>query len=98
MPYFKKPKPRRVNSIEIINMKITGKTAWIAYKNTATFYVEDRIVRKAGWLESASAVLTLGGWKLDMLHSTRVKNERCALVTTNRFFLKGNIADSKRLW
>jgi len=72
---IQKPIPKRVNTIEIIKIKITDKTAWIAYKNAAIFSIDNKIVRRASWLESASAILTAEGWKLDMLHSTRTKNE-----------------------
>ncbi len=72
---LRQPIPRRKNTIEIIEIKITGKTAWIAYKNAAIFSIDNNIVRQASWLESATVVLTPGGWKLDILHSTRTKNE-----------------------
>ncbi|QZK89696.1 DUF4440 domain-containing protein [Flavobacterium sp. CHNK8] len=72
---LKLPMPKRVNTIEIIDIKVTNKTAWVAYHNYATFSVEDKIIRKAHWLESATAILTDKGWKFDMLHSTRVKSE-----------------------
>ncbi|WP_396195046.1 DUF4440 domain-containing protein [Flavobacterium sp.] len=72
---LKKPMPTRVNTIEIIDVKVSNGTAWIAYKNQAEFTVDNKIIRKAYWLESATAILTENGWKLDMLHSTRVKNE-----------------------
>jgi hypothetical protein len=62
----------RVNTIEIIDIKVGKGTAWVAYQNYATFSTEGKITRKAHWLESATAVLTENGWKLDMLHSTRV--------------------------
>ena len=71
---LQKPKTKRENTIEIIEIKITDKTAWVAYKNAAIFYIDNKIVRKASWLESASVILTADGWKLDMLHSTRTKN------------------------
>jgi len=72
---LKLPKLKRTNTIEVIDLKITGKTAWIAYHNYAVFTSNHETVRKAYWLESATAVLTKEGWKLDMLHSTRVKKE-----------------------
>jgi len=72
---LKKPIPIRVNSIDIIEIKVLKKTAWIAYRNNATFSIENKIVRKAHWLESASVILTENGWKLQMLHSTLIKNE-----------------------
>jgi hypothetical protein len=70
-----KPNPTRINTIEIIDTKVTNKTAWVAYHNYATFSIDGKIVFKAHWLESATAILTDKGWKLDMLHSTRIKTE-----------------------
>jgi hypothetical protein len=72
---LQKPNPKRMNTIEIIEIKIANKMAWIAYQNYATFSIDNIIIRKAHWLESATAILTENGWKLDMLHSTRIKNE-----------------------
>lgn len=66
--------PKRVNTIEIIEIKIVNGMAWVAYHNDATFSIENKIIRKAHWLESATAILTENGWKLEMLHSTRTKN------------------------
>ncbi|MBZ4037651.1 DUF4440 domain-containing protein [Flavobacterium sp. 17A] len=70
-----KPIPKRVNSIEVIEIKILNKTAWIAYKNKAVFSFDDKKSSKMYWLESATAVLTKNGWKLEMLHSTATKKE-----------------------
>lgn len=72
---LRKPNPKRVNTIEVIEIKITNGTAWIAYHNYATFSINDKVVRKAHWLESATAILTENGWMLDMLHSTRINKE-----------------------
>ncbi len=69
------PTPKRINTIEIIEIKIANKTAWVAYQNYATFSNENEILGKAHWLESATAILTEHGWKLEMLHSTPVKRE-----------------------
>jgi hypothetical protein len=71
----KKPIPNRVNSIEFIEVKILDGMAWVAYKNQAIISLENKIVRNVHWLESATAILTENGWKLEMLHSTRTKNE-----------------------
>lgn len=49
--------------------------AWIAYKNQAVFSFDDKRTKKVYWLESATAILTKNGWKLEMLHSTRMKDE-----------------------
>jgi hypothetical protein len=70
-----KPNPTRINTIEIIDIKVGNKTAWVAYHNYATFSIDGKIVFKAHWLESATAILTDKGWKLDMLHSTPIKKE-----------------------
>jgi len=67
--------PKRVNRIEIIEIKIVNGMAWVAYQNYATFSIDNEIIRKAHWLESATAILTQNGWKLEMLHSTRIKTE-----------------------
>jgi len=72
---LRKPNPIRINTIEIIEIKVTNGKAWVAYQNYATFSVDNKIVRKAHWLESAVAILTENGWKLEMLHSTRINNE-----------------------
>lgn len=72
---LRQPKPKRVNTIEVIEIKVVNKRAWIAYHNYATFSVDDTIVRKAHWLESAVVVLTEEGWKLELMHSTRVLKE-----------------------
>lgn len=72
---LEKPNPKRVNTIKIIEIKVSNKTAWVAYHNYATFSIDDKNVYEAHWLESATAILTDKGWKLDMLHSTPIKKE-----------------------
>lgn len=72
---LRKPNLKRMNTIEVIEIKIAKKMAWIAYQNYATFSSDNKIIRKAHWLESATAILTENGWKLEMLHSTRIVNE-----------------------
>jgi hypothetical protein len=72
---LRKPSLKRMNTIEVIEIKIANKLAWIAYQNYATFSTDNKIIRKAHWLESATAILTENGWKLEMLHSTRIVNE-----------------------
>ena len=69
------PIPKRVNTIKIIAITVTKKTAWVAYHNYATITADDKIIRKVHWLESATVILTNKGWKFNMLHSTRVKSE-----------------------
>ena len=61
----------RINSFDFVEIKISGDTAWIVYQNTAIFKKEGSKIFEMKWLESATAVKTKDGWKLDMLHSTR---------------------------
>jgi hypothetical protein len=72
---LRKPNPIRRNTIEIIEIRVANGTAWVADQNYAIFSADNKIIRKAHWLESATAILTDNGWKLEMLHSTRIKNE-----------------------
>lgn len=65
----------RLNDFEFIEIKIKGDSAWIAYHNNATFKQDGEIVGGVKWLESATAIRTKNGWKLDMLHST-LKNPK----------------------
>ena len=68
-----KSQTKRVNSFDFIEIKIAGKMAWVAYYNTAEFWKGEEIVREMNWIESATAIHTEEGWKLQMLHSTKVK-------------------------
>lgn len=72
---LRKPNPKRMNTIEIIEIKLDNRRAWIAYHNHAIFSIDNKIIRKARWLESATTILTENGWKIEMLHSTRIVNE-----------------------
>ena len=67
--------PERINSFEFIEIKIEGKMAWAAYHNNAKFKEDDEVIGEMNWLESATAILTEEGWKLQMLHSTVVEEE-----------------------
>tara|TARA_B100001063_G_C16645262_1_gene492988 strand:- start:13 stop:429 length:417 start_codon:yes stop_codon:yes gene_type:complete len=61
----------RINSFDFVEIKVSGDIAWIVYHNTAIFKKEGSKIFEMKWLESATAVKTKDGWKLDMLHSTR---------------------------
>lgn len=65
-----KSKVIRFNSFDFIEIKIEGKMAWVAYHNKAEFKSGEEVVREINWLESATAILTEEGWKLQLLHST----------------------------
>lgn len=64
---------KRVNTFEFIKVEVSGNTAWCAYKNFATISKDGEILRNLEWLESVNAVKTPTGWKLTLMHSTRVK-------------------------
>lgn len=64
------PMPERINAFDFIEVKISGDMAWTAYHNTAVFKMDDNVVGEMNWLESASAIRTPEGWKLQLLHST----------------------------
>jgi hypothetical protein len=63
---------KRVNTFEFIKVEVSENTAWCAYKNFAAISKDDEIVKKLEWLESANAIKTPTGWKLTLMHSTRV--------------------------
>jgi|SRR5690606_3309476 len=76
LDYFTKAKQNpnpasRVNRFEFIKTTVSGDRGWVAYHNYATISKDGQVVREAEWLESATAVRTEAGWRLDMLHSTR---------------------------
>lgn len=64
--------PKRINSFVFIDIKIYGDAAWLAYHNMARFENEGEVLGEMSWLESANAVRTPEGWKLELLHSTIV--------------------------
>lgn len=64
---------KRINSFDFLEIKVEGKMAWVAYYNKAEFKQGDEVVREMNWLESATAIRTEEGWKLQLLHSTIAK-------------------------
>lgn len=80
LAYFERAKQNpspsvRTNRFEFIETKVTRNTAWIAYHNYATFSQNGAETQQLYWLESATAIKTEKGWRLDMLHSTRVRTQ-----------------------
>ena len=67
-------RPLRVNRMEYISVEKFGNSIQLAYTNFAEFVQADSIVGKRQWLESALAVKTQEGWRLRMMHSTRMPN------------------------
>jgi ketosteroid isomerase-like protein len=68
--------PKRTNWFEYIETKIFGDRAWVAYHNFATISRNGEVIQELYWLESATAIRTSGGWRLDMLHSTRAEGKK----------------------
>lgn len=66
---------KRYNSFEFIATKVSPASVWIAYHNYAVWKVGEEETGRAEWLESAVAIPTKEGWKLQMLHSTRVNRQ-----------------------
>lgn len=65
-------RPLRINRMEYISMEKYGTSIQMAYHNYAEFMKADTLVGKGQWLESALAIKTPEGWRLKMMHSTRV--------------------------
>lgn len=66
-------RPLRKNRMEYISVEKYGESIQMAYNNYAEFVRADTLVAKLQWLESALAVKTKEGWRLKMMHSTRVQ-------------------------
>lgn len=67
--------PKRINKIDFVEVKISNGMAWVAYHNQGTWSLENKFLEKANWLESAVLIYKDKSWKIQMLHSTIVKNE-----------------------
>lgn len=67
--------PKRINKIDFVEVKIANGMAWVAYHNQGTWSLENKFLGKANWLESAVLIYKDKSWKIQMLHSTIVKNE-----------------------
>ena len=66
---------KRINKMDYISIDKYGESMQIAYWNDGEFYDKDSLVFELRWLESALAVTTEKGWRLKMMHSTRVQKE-----------------------
>ncbi|MCJ8318728.1 MAG: nuclear transport factor 2 family protein [Colwellia sp.] len=71
---IKPSKSKRRNYFNVIKTKISGQMAWVSYWNKATFTNGDNI-NSVAWLESAVMIKDGSSWKIQMLHSTRIKPE-----------------------
>lgn len=69
----------RRNYFHLINSRVYGDIAWVSYWNKATFTKKDHkghSEEAVAWLESAVLVKQNSQWKIQMLHSTRIKAEQ----------------------
>jgi hypothetical protein len=66
---------KRLNYFNLISTKVMGNVAWVSYWNKAMF-VSDDGEGQAYWLESAVLIKTNSKWRIQMLHSTRIEEER----------------------
>jgi len=62
----------RINKFEFIKTEQVGEAAWISYNNFAEFKQGDK-QKYVKWLESAVLIKSEGRWKIQMLHSTRLR-------------------------
>jgi hypothetical protein len=65
---------KRRNFFGVINTKVSGDMAWVSYWNKATFN-NGKNGSVVAWLESAVMIKVGNEWKIQMLHSTRIKPE-----------------------
>ena len=65
---------KRRNYFNVISTKINGQVAWISYWNKAIITNGDTNDSVA-WLESAVMIKDGDKWKIQLLHSTRIKPE-----------------------
>jgi hypothetical protein len=65
---------KRRNYFGVIKTKISGDMAWVSYWNKATFN-NGQEESAVAWLESAVMIKVASEWKIQMLHSTRIKAE-----------------------
>ncbi|WP_340679665.1 nuclear transport factor 2 family protein [Paraglaciecola sp.] len=64
----------RRNYFNVIKEKSSGDIAWVSYWNKATF-TKGELVETVVWLESAVLLREDNNWKIQMLHSTKIKPE-----------------------
>lgn len=73
--YMGKKRPadfKRINTFDFFQSEVSDKMAFVSYHNRADIHAnnKDRTIR---WLESAVLVKDKDGWKVKMLHSTRLE-------------------------
>jgi len=68
----KNSKIQRINSFEFIKSEQNDNTAWVSYYNSAEFRLGER-QQVVKWLESVVMKKINGIWKIQMMHSTKLK-------------------------
>lgn len=63
---------KRANAFEYARIEQSGSIAWVSYHNTAVFSLGDKS-RTVKWMESAVLIKVKGRWRIQMLHSTSLK-------------------------
>jgi hypothetical protein len=68
----KNSKIERINTFEFIRTVQSGNMAWVSYNNSAEFRLgEKRQIMKR--MESAVLTKSKGSWKIQLLHSTKLR-------------------------
>ena len=67
-------KYERRNYFSVIRTVASKDSVWVSYWNRADFPKPDGKVNSATWLESAVMVNVNNEWKIQMLHSTRLRH------------------------
>ena len=65
----------RRNFFSPIRVETNNEAVWVSYWNRATFAVPDE-VRERVWLESVVLIEDQGEWKVQLMHSTPVPDDR----------------------
>ena len=63
---------QRTNKFEFIKTEQDDDVAWTSYNNSAEFRQGEK-QQTVKWLESAVLIKSKGRWKIQMLHSTKLK-------------------------
>ncbi|MGZ5190428.1 MAG: nuclear transport factor 2 family protein [Flavisolibacter sp.] len=63
---------QRINNFNFVKTEQNNETAWVSYYNTADYRLGDK-QQTVKWLESAVLKKSNGKWKIQMLHSTKLK-------------------------
>lgn len=66
---------KRINTLKFTKTEVKENTAWVIYYNTADFEREGK-KSQTNWLESVVLIKDEGRWKMTILHSTVLKDEK----------------------